>query len=85
VAHQCRLEHIDQPVANGAATLLTEAPSYTNNLATVSTQLVKPLPTGGLAGITFRTDYELTTQNAAVNPAYQPRLGFVFEQPLLQG
>lgn len=49
------------------------------------TGLIKPLPTGGVAGITFTTDYELTNLNARVNPSYRPALQFAFEQPLLQG
>src|SRR5262249_1669667 len=47
--------------------------------------LAKPLPTGGVAGITFSTDYQFTNLPAAVNPSYTPRLQFQFEQPLLQG
>jgi outer membrane protein TolC len=53
--------------------------------ATVSTALIKPLPTGGVAGITFNNNYTLTNLPARVNPAYQPSLQFSFEQPLLQG
>ncbi|MBY0522071.1 MAG: TolC family protein [Gemmataceae bacterium] len=53
--------------------------------ATFSTQLIKPLPTGGVSGITFRTDYELSNLNPRVNPAWRPALQFAFEQPLLQG
>ena len=55
------------------------------DLAQFQTRLVKPLPTGGLAGITFRTDYEFSNLPARVNPAYRPVLEFSFEQPLLQG
>src|SRR5262245_24806436 len=54
-----------------------------------SAGLVKPLPTGGVAGITFRTDYTLLARPPSgftfFNPAYRPRLQFGFEQPLLQG
>ena len=53
--------------------------------ATASTSIVKPLPTGGVAGITFSTPYTLTNLPARVNPAYTPNLQFSFEQPLLQG
>lgn len=49
------------------------------------TGVTKPLPTGGLAGITFQTDYELSNQPFRVQPAYRPVLSFGFEQPLLQG
>ncbi len=53
--------------------------------ATFSSTLVKPLPTGGLAGITFNLPYTQTNLPARVNPAYQPQLQFSFEQPLLRG
>jgi outer membrane protein TolC len=76
---------VDEPVAEGLASLLTTAPSYTTNTAQFRTDLVKPLPTGGVAGITFNTDYQITSLIAPINPTYEPRLGFVFEQPLLQG
>ena len=49
------------------------------------TSLLKPLPTGGVAGITFTTDYENTNLPARVNPSYRPNVQFLFEQPLLQG
>ncbi|MDW8223854.1 MAG: TolC family protein, partial [Gemmatales bacterium] len=55
------------------------------DIAQFQTRLVKPLPTGGVAGITFRTDYEFSNLPARVNPAYRPVLEFAFEQPLLQG
>jgi len=52
--------------------------------------LFKPLPTGGVAGITFQMDYSRLTQAPTqnfqvVNPAYRPRLQASFEQPLLAG
>ncbi len=53
--------------------------------ATASTSLLKPLPTGGVAGITVRTDYELSNLQPRVNPSYRPSIQFQFEQPLLQG
>ncbi len=56
-----------------------------SNQAQFQTGIVKPLPTGGVAGITFRTDYEFTNLPARVNPSYRPALQFQFEQPLLQG
>jgi outer membrane protein TolC len=59
--------------------------STTANNVSLSTGLVKPLPTGGVAGITFTTTYTQTNPRSAINPAYQPDLQFVFEQPLLQG
>lgn len=53
--------------------------------STVNTGIFKPLPTGGVAGITFNNTYTYTNLPARVNPAYQPVLQFQFEQPLLQG
>lgn len=55
------------------------------DIGNFSTGIVKPLPTGGLAGITFNTDYELSNLNPRVNPAYRPSVNLSFEQPLLQG
>jgi outer membrane protein TolC len=58
--------------------------------ATVSSALLKPLPTGGVAGVTFTTTYtDLTSPPSAAtgtitNPSYRPALQFQFEQPLLQ-
>jgi outer membrane protein TolC len=52
---------------------------------TGQTGILKPLATGGVAGITFATNYTLTNLPARVNPSYQPILTFGIEQPLLQG
>ena len=58
------------------------------DLAAFSSGLVKPLPTGGVAGITFTTNYQklgaIPAGFAAINPSYQPTLAFQFEQPLLR-
>lgn len=58
------------------------------DLAAFSSGLFKPLPTGGLAGITFETNYQklgsIPAGFAAINPSYQPALTFNFEQPLLR-
>lgn len=51
-------------------------------------ELLKPLPTGGVAGITFRNDYgraNVEPGSKILNPAYQPGTELTFEQPLLQG
>jgi outer membrane protein TolC len=64
---------------NGATNAITQTD------ATFNTSLVKNLPTGGTAGITFSVPYTLTNLPARVNPAYRPALQFQFEQPLLQG
>jgi outer membrane protein TolC len=59
--------------------------------ATFNSSLLKPLPTGGVAGITFTTTYTFlnspptTPGQTFANPAYRPSLQFQFEQPLLQG
>jgi outer membrane protein TolC len=55
--------------------------------ATFLTGLVKPLPTGGVAGITFQTQYQNLSKPptgvfGVVNPAYTTQLQFGFEQPL---
>src|SRR4029077_9578011 len=55
------------------------------NSMTSSLALLKPLPTGGVAGITFADTYQFTNLPARVNPSYQPSLQVQFEQPLLQG
>lgn len=74
----------DQPVVNFQQQITN------GDAATISSTLAKPLPTGGVAGITFSTDYRkfAVTSSAfasQVNPAYTPRLQFLFEQPLMQG
>jgi outer membrane protein TolC len=69
---------IDQFQAQGANSIRTQAAEFT-------TTLLKPLPTGGVAGITFDTQYQFTNLPARVNPSYTPTLTFQFEQPLLQG
>jgi outer membrane protein TolC len=65
------------------------APSATNGeTANFFTTLAKPLPSGGVAGITFSTDYQFLS-NAPVgtllNPTYTTRLTFGIDQPLLRG
>ncbi|MDB5306831.1 MAG: Outer rane efflux protein [Gemmataceae bacterium] len=61
-----------------------------NDTANLSTALVKPLPTGGVAGITFSVNYTKFSNIPAaqatsfISPNYTPQLQFVFEQPLLQ-
>jgi outer membrane protein TolC len=77
----------DQPV--GATVAFGNlVQSFQNGiLATAQTSLLKPLPTGGVAGITFRTTYTDLSQPppGIVNPIYRPTLQFQFEQPLLNG
>ncbi len=77
-------QKLDQPVA---AQFLSFQQS--RDAATLSTTLAKPLPTGGVVGITASTDYSKfaqssTQQTALVNPNYTPRVQVAIEQPLLQ-
>jgi outer membrane protein TolC len=77
----------DRPVGTPLDTF--QAGNSINAIATQQAQLqtgiLKPLPTGGVAGITFTTPYQFTNLPSRVNPSYQPALQFQFEQPLLQG
>src|SRR5438094_379924 len=58
--------------------------------ANFSTGIFKPLPTGGLTGITINTNYTKLAGSpsfgglATLNPSYKPQLLFQLEQPLLQ-
>lgn len=77
-------QKVDQPTA-------AQFLSFQNSrdAANFSTSLAKFLPTGGVAGITFSTDYSKFDTLAArgtgfVNPNYTPRLQFTVEQPLLR-
>ncbi|MBI2803682.1 MAG: TolC family protein [Planctomycetes bacterium] len=50
--------------------------------------LLKPLPTGGVAGVTFAADYANQAglpSSQFVNPGYRPLMSFILEQPLLRG
>jgi outer membrane protein TolC len=76
----------DQPIGTALQTIQ----GFGNNAiktenADFKTSLIKPLPTGGVAGITFDVPYQFTNLSARVNPSYSPTLQFQFEQPLLQG
>jgi outer membrane protein TolC len=68
---------------SNAQGIATNLPIQSNE-ASFNMALLKPLPTGGVAGITFTTDYLLSNFNGRFNPAYRPALQFQFEQPLLQ-
>jgi outer membrane protein TolC len=50
--------------------------------------LIKPLPTGGVAGITFDTNYSrlgaVPQGFSVINPSYTPSLTVAIEQPLLR-
>ncbi len=67
--------------------------SFSNgDSAAFSSTLAKPLPTGGVAGITTSMNYlnlatppAVSTGFITLTTSYTPRVQFVFEQPLLQG
>jgi outer membrane protein TolC len=77
-------QKVDNPAP---AQFLTFSSQYDS--ATLSSTLVKPLPTGGIAAITFDTNYTKYQQPSTnignfVNPNYVPQVQFTFEQPLLR-
>ena len=59
--------------------------SIASDNISVSTGLVKPLPTGGVAGVTFGLTRQRSVPHSVIDPVYQPDIQFTFEQPLLQG
>jgi outer membrane protein TolC len=70
-------------------TTFTQTGGFLRNVAadnlSFGTSLEKPLPTGGTAGITFNLASQWNTPQSPINPAVQPSIQFIFEQPLLQG
>lgn len=78
---------VNRPIGDALSSFLAAGGinSIRQDQAQFQTALLKPLPTGGLAGITFTTDYEYSNLNPRVNPAYRPVLQLSMEQPLLQG
>jgi outer membrane protein TolC len=72
----------DQPVGGNFVQSFQNGESFQG-----TSSILKPLPSGGVTGITFQANY--TNLSAPpqdiVNPVYRPRLQFQFEQPLLQG
>ncbi len=78
----------DQPIGTPFQTFqagASGASAIESTAVTGSMALLKPMATGGVAGITFNLPYNYTNLPARVNPNYQPQLLFQFEQPLLQG
>ncbi len=79
---------VDRPVGSALDSFqagFAGANAIQQDTAAFRSDLLKPLPSGGLAGITFRTDYEFSNLSPRVNPAYRPTFELSFEQPLLQG
>ncbi|MGL4424093.1 MAG: TolC family protein, partial [Gemmataceae bacterium] len=72
------------------ATLSLQQSFSNGDQAALSSTLAKPLPTGGVAGITFSTQYQNLSNPpqdrsfVALTTSYTPRLQFIFEQPLMQ-
>jgi outer membrane protein TolC len=64
--------------------------SFSNGMTgSLISTIAKPLPTGGVAGITFENDYRLLSRPpvgsfGVLNPSYTSKLTFGFEQPLLR-
>lgn len=75
---------------NDTATVNFQQAFNNGDTASFTSTLAKPLPTGGVAGITFGTDYRRFTASAQqqfalqLTTQYTPRVQFLFEQPLLQ-
>lgn len=81
--------YTDQQQGTAQQLALSNRPFEKTDRTELSTQLQKPLPTGGLAGITYQHNYQLSNLQesapGAFNPSHQPAVVFNFEQPLLQG
>jgi outer membrane protein TolC len=78
----------DQPIGTPLQTFQAGSSgvnAISTQQATLSTAILKPLATGGVAGITFNVPYQYTNLPARVNPSYSPQLQFQFELPLMQG
>ncbi len=73
------------------ATLSLQQSFSNGDSASLTSTLSKPLPTGGIAGITTSLNYlnlasaPTNSQFIALTTSYTPRVQFIFEQPLLQG
>src|SRR5262249_13752089 len=82
-------QNTDRPIGTALDAFQASGRAGLNAIQTTAanfrTSLIKPLPTGGIAGITFNNDYQFTNLPARVNPSYTPSLQFQFEQPLLRG
>lgn len=73
------------------ATLSLQQSFSNGDSAALTSTLAKPLPTGGMAGITLSMNYlnlasaPTNSQFVSLSTSYTPRVQFIFEQPLLQG
>ncbi len=73
------------------ATLSLQQSFSNGDSAALTSTLAKPLPTGGMAGITVSMNYlnlasaPTNSQFISLTTSYTPRVQFIFEQPLLQG
>lgn len=73
------------------ATLSLQQSFSNGDSANLTTTLAKPLPTGGVAGITTSVAYQklaaapTNQQFVTLGTSYTPRVQFLFEQPLMQG
>jgi outer membrane protein TolC len=82
---QMAWQKVDQPVAAQFLSFQQQRDG-----ASFSSRIDKPLPSGGLAGITFNVDYSkfatipASQASGFVNPNYTPRVTFSFQQPLLR-
>ncbi len=95
-AIESALSRFDPQFNTGISWTNTDEPtqgllSFTNGeAANFYSTLAKPLPTGGVVGVTYSTDYLYLInppvgQFGVVNPSYIPKLTIGFEQPLLRG
>jgi outer membrane protein TolC len=72
-------------LGGGTGGLGAAGASIASDQVAFNTGLIKPLPTGGVAGITFNLTRDRSQPHSAIDPVYQPQIQFTFEQPLLQG
>lgn len=78
---------VDRPVGNSLDTFQSSGSlsAIQQDTASFQSALLKPLATGGLAGISFNNDYEYSNLSARVNPSYRPVMSLSVEQPILKG
>ncbi len=95
-AIEAGLARFDPFLSTGIGWRATDEPtqglsSFSNGHgANFFSSLIKPLASGGSVGMTFSTDYQFLSDPpggsfSVLNPSYQTRMQFGFEQPLLRG